>query len=358
MTRLIHTGDVHLGARLQFLGALGQTIRAQLRTTFARVLTLAQDRDAAAVLVAGDLFDSLHPEAVDLRCVVTEIRRIHPIPVILAPGTHDLLSPDSPYLRLPDPPDNCLVITQEGPQTIRLQGGALAIHARATRAARGDVPPLTDLRPDPAARFNIAMAHASVERGDIGGDPEHDAIVTEAAVRACGMQYLALGHWHTCAEQWPGLPCATWYCGSPEPVQFGLDLVGTALEVVLGDGRPQVIPHRVGTYRWRDEALAGPQTLARLHLRGTLPSGVTIDLAGLQADLADRFAYLHLDDRDLQVRWEDFDPETVFPPGTIGAAYVALAQEALQAAGEAERDHWQEVLRRGTALLAGREEVQ
>ena len=159
-------------------------------------------------------------------------------------------------------------------------------------------------------------------------------------------------------------------------MQFGADLVGTALEVVLGDGRPQVIPHRVGTYRWRDavldvaaleepaavrqavEALAGPQTLARLRLRGTLPSGVTIDLAGLQAALADRFAYLHLDDRDLQARWEDFDPATVFPPGTIGAAYVALAQEALQAAGEAERDHWQEVLRRGTALLAGREEVQ
>jgi len=42
MTRLIHTGDIHLGARLQFLGALGQTIRAQLRTTFARVLTLAR----------------------------------------------------------------------------------------------------------------------------------------------------------------------------------------------------------------------------------------------------------------------------------------------------------------------------
>jgi hypothetical protein len=61
---------------------------------------------------------------------------------------------------------------------------------------------------------------------------------------------------------------------------------------------------------------------------------------------------------DLHARWEDFDPATQFAPGTVGAAFVALAQEGLRAAGEPERAHWEEVLRRGTALLAGREDVE
>jgi DNA repair exonuclease SbcCD nuclease subunit len=376
MIRLIHTGDVHLGAPFPLLGEFGRSVRAQVRTTFARVLALARDRGAAAVLVAGDLFDRHRPDVADVRFVLEEIRKLRPLPVVLLPGTHDLLSPDSLYRSLPDPPDNCLLIDQDAPQTIFLEAVGLAIHARANRAKRGGDPPLARLRPDPRYQHNVAMAHASVERGDIGADPDHDYVISEADVRAAGMQYLALGHWHKCAEQFPGLPCVTWYSGSPEPLQFDTgDASGYALEVVLGDGRPQVIPHKIGTYRWQDvsldassvqhlqdvrralEGLADPQAILRVRLQGALPSTAAFDSETLRDDLAGRFAHLLLDVAGVRTRWEDFDPETVFPPGTIGAAFIALAQERLRGAGEADRALWEEVLRRGTALLAKQEDV-
>ena len=376
MIRLIHTGDVHLGAPFPLLGEFGRTVRAQVRTTFVRVLALARDRGAAAVLVAGDLFDRHRPDVADVRFVLEEVRKLRPLPVVILPGTHDVLSPDSIYRSLQDRPDNCLLIDQDGAQTVFLESSGLAIHARANRAKRGGDPPLAGLRPDPRARHNVAMAHASVERGDIDSDPDHDYVITQAEVQAAGMQYLALGHWHKCAEQFPGGACVTWYCGSPEPLQFDAgEASGYALEVVLGDQRPEVIPHRVGTYRWQEisleastlqhpqdvrralEGLADPQAILRVRLQGALPSTAAFDPEALRDELAGRFAHLLLDAAGVRTRWEDFDPETVFPPGTIGAAFVGLAQERLRGAGEADRGLWEEVLRRGTALLAKREDV-
>jgi DNA repair exonuclease SbcCD nuclease subunit len=54
MIRLIHTADVHIGRPFRFLGEFGRTVRAQIRETFARVLTLARDRGANVVLISGD----------------------------------------------------------------------------------------------------------------------------------------------------------------------------------------------------------------------------------------------------------------------------------------------------------------
>jgi hypothetical protein len=82
-----------------------------------------------------------------------------------------------------------------------------------------------------------------------------------------------------------------------------------------------------------------------------------VDAQALQEELAGRFAYLIVETGALRTRWEDFDATTVFPDGTIGAAFVRLAQARRAQAGEAERSLWDEVLRRGTALLANREDV-
>jgi DNA repair exonuclease SbcCD nuclease subunit len=376
MVRLIHTGDVHIGRPFQFLGEFGRIVSAQIRETFARVLALAPARDAAAVLVAGDLFDRHHPDVSDVRFALAEIRKLRPIPVVVLPGTHDLLSPDSVYCALRDPPDNLVLMSADPPQPHVIESAGLAIHGRANRAKRGGEPPLWGIQPDPRARFNVAMAHASVPRGDIGTDPDQDYVVTAADIQATGAQYCALGHWHKCAEQFPGQPFRAWYCGSPETLQFedGEDS-GFALEVVLDEGRTEVVPHRVGKYRWREvalavaalhvpedvrralEGLAAPDRILRLLLEGTLSGTAAFDPEAIRERLADRFAHLILDTASLHTRWEDFDPETVFPPGTIGAAFIGLAQERLREAAESDRTLWEEVLRRGTALLAGREDV-
>jgi len=376
MLRLLHTADVHLGRPFGLLGGFGRVVRQQLRTTFARVLALGRERNAAAVLIAGDLFDAERPDPSDRRFVLDEVRKVRPLPVYLLPGTHDLLGPHSVYRRLPERPDNLFVFDQEGPQTFVHEAVGLAVHARATRAARGGEPPLAGIQAAHRAPYNVAIAHASVPRADIPADPEHDALVTEAEIRRIGVQYLALGHWHKTAEYFPGNTFRAWYAGSPETLQFeDGEGSGYVLEVVLDGERVDVTPHRVGQYTWREVTVpvppdgtevdlrqailqhAGADRIVRVRLTGDIPGGAAVDAQALQEELAGRFAYLIVETGALRTRWEDFDATTVFPDGTIGAAFVRLAQARRAQAGEAERSLWDEVLRRGTALLANREDV-
>jgi len=376
MIRLIHTADVHIGRPFRFLGEFGRTVRAQIRETFARVLALARDRRANVVLAPGDIFDSHRPDGSDVRFVLDQIRRIRPIPVCVLPGTHDLLAPDSIYRTLRDRPENLHLFDGEDAQTVLFQDIGLAVHARANRSKRGGVPPLEAIRPHPQARHNVAMAHASIPLGHLTGDPDHDYFVSETEIRAAGVQYCALGHWHKVAEYFPGNPFRAWYCGSPETLQFeDGDASGYALEVILDENRVEVTQHRVGRFRWRHvaldvgslgsladlrgeiERLADPDGIVRVALQGALAASAAFDASELSDDLAGRFAHLIITLDGLRTRWEDFDPQTVFPPGTIGAAFVTLAQERLRQAGGGDRVHWEEVLRRGTALLAGREDV-
>lgn len=376
MLRLLHTADVHLGRPFGVLGDVGRVVRQQIRATFARVLAVGRERHAAAILIAGDLFDTDRPDPSDCRFVLEEIGRLRPLPVYILPGTHDLVSPHSIYRRLTNRPDNLFVFDQDGPQSFRHEAVGLAVHARATCATRGGEPPLAGIHADPRVRYNIAMAHASVPRGDIPADPEHEAMVTEAEIRRTGVQYVALGHWHTAAEYFPGNAFRAWYAGSPETLQFeDGDGSGSVLEVVLGDDRVEVTPHRVGHYQWRDVTVpvppegaeerlrevirrhGGPERIMRVRLTGDVPAAAAFDPQALQEDLAGHFAHLLIETDALRTRWEAFDATTVFPDGTIGAAFVRLAQARLAQAAEGERALWTEVLRRGTALLATREDV-
>lgn len=377
MIRIIHTADIHLGRAFKFLGDFGKTVRAQVRDTFKRIPRLARDRHADAILIPGDLFDSPRPDPLEIRLALDAIASADPIPVLVLPGTHDLFAPNSVYRRLAggERPRNLYLFDRDH-RTFYLRQLGLAIHGRANEVRQGGAPPLAGIVPHPEARFNIALAHASIALPHLMEGPDHDYFVSEADVRAAGIQYLALGHWHKCAEYFSGDSFRCWYAGSPETLQFeDGDASGYVLEVILREDAVEVRQERVGYYTWiaRDldvtampdrQALereildlAGADCIVRVSLTGARGAEAAFDIVELEEALAPQFAYFQLDARGLHTRWEDFDPTQLFPRGTAGAAFVSLAKERLAAAPEGEQAHWEEILRRGAALLAGREGV-
>jgi len=58
MITLLHTADWHLGASLQ-----GWPREAEQRDALAQLVAIAKTREVDAVVVAGDVFDSLNPSA-------------------------------------------------------------------------------------------------------------------------------------------------------------------------------------------------------------------------------------------------------------------------------------------------------
>ncbi len=57
MLKVLHTADIHLGAKFSGLGNKGASQREQLRATFKKVISTAINEKVNIVLIAGDKAD-------------------------------------------------------------------------------------------------------------------------------------------------------------------------------------------------------------------------------------------------------------------------------------------------------------
>ncbi|MBB6645815.1 DNA double-strand break repair protein Mre11 [Halobellus ruber] len=87
MTRVIHTGDTHLG----YAQYHSQTRQADFRDAFEQVVDDAVDADVDAVIHAGDLFHDRRPELRELLATIRLLRRLRTagIPFLAVVGNHE-----------------------------------------------------------------------------------------------------------------------------------------------------------------------------------------------------------------------------------------------------------------------------
>ncbi len=213
--KLLHFADLHLDA--PFAWATPETARVRRRNrreTLTRILRLAADERVDAILCAGDLFehDRVSPDSVEfLRGSFAEVG----LPVYLAPGNHDWLSPRSPYA-LAEWSANVRIFREASLEPVTLADG-LTLWGAAHRAPANTDPFFADFRPDRDG-VHLALAHAS-ERGALGwqesGKQPH-APFDAAELEAAGIHHAFLGHYHVPrdAERYT-------YPGNPDPLEFG-----------------------------------------------------------------------------------------------------------------------------------------
>ena len=103
MLRLIHTADVHLGARHDDLGEQAAAQRERQFAAFKAAIDLALSEKVDLFLIAGDLFDSNVQPRRSVERVAAELKRLADakIRTVIIPGTHDVLRPrlDLPGVR-------------------------------------------------------------------------------------------------------------------------------------------------------------------------------------------------------------------------------------------------------------------
>lgn len=360
--RFIHTADLHLGKPFSGMGEKGGALRAARFDTLGRIVELAQSERADCLVIAGDLFDSNEVRRETVRKTAELLSRIDPTPVLILPGTHDVLDEGSVFRTewLAACP-NVKVFGVDGP-TFKV--GETAFHGRANDTRQGGVHPLTTLAPDPSARHNVAVAHASVEIE--GKSSPEDYLVEPGELASSGMEYVALGHWHRKGE-FSSEEVVAWFCGAPEATKYDeSDGAGYVLLVELGDGRPSVKPLRVGTFEWKEKtldvstcppggpleseirSLQGDRVILRLRIKGTLQGGEELDAGALEEEFEGAFYHLEIDDS--RVRYPLEDVEGLFASGTVGDLYVSR-MKAL--AAEAETDDERAVLEKALSLGAG-----
>ena len=92
MLRIVHTADCHLDAPCASLDAgVRARVRAAEREAFTRVCTLAIERGAHALVIAGDLFERSEVGPAALHHALAQVARVTEAgtAVIVASGNHD-----------------------------------------------------------------------------------------------------------------------------------------------------------------------------------------------------------------------------------------------------------------------------
>ena len=320
--RILHTADWQIGMRAAHAGARAAEVREARLRAGERVVEEAAKRKVDLLLLAGDTFEDSTVDPVLVRRVVDLLART-PCPVLVLPGNHDPLGPGSVF-RHPawaEARPRVRVLEEAAPVEL---GEALILPAPVSARASTTDPTLA-LPPADRSRICIGVAHGSLRGAGCEVEPDDFPIAPEAAERA-GVDYLALGHWHSTLI-WPRADAARLaYSGTHETTKFGERASGCALEVTVdGPGRParvEVVPTGVLTWLSREvtlvsdddvtrlraelDAVAAPErALVRLILDGVLSEAGAQALAILEETLSARFLSVRVDRRAIAPRPDD-----------------------------------------------------
>jgi len=385
MLHLLHTADVHLGARHADLGYQAAAQRERQFAAFRATVDLALAEHVDALLIAGDLFDSNAQPRRSVERAVAELKRLTDaaIWVVIIPGTHDVYDRASVYRAydfvamagLPPDSDRLAILTPDRPDVV---SGILdlAVHGFVFPTKRAPRSPLAGFSAaaDHRARWHVGLIHGSLA---IPGKTDADEVVFAAGeISASHLDYLALGHWHSTQRGQAG--GTVWaYSGSPEPVAVDQDRAGNVLLVTLderaGVRHVTVEQRRVGKTRFDRleidagtlvsqpalvEQLAGmadPDLVLDVRLVGIRGDDLDVAPDEVERELADRFFRLRVRDAAAAALPDGPLP----PPDTIAGALVRDLEGSIadaEAGNKLEESlELRDALRLARLLLDGRE---
>ncbi len=290
--KFVHTADWQLGMAFGHVQEKADALRRARIDAVKQVLALAEREKADFVIAAGDLLDDnrISPEIVE---EMAKAIQSCPLKIYLLPGNHDPLTQDSPYIRCPNLfKGNAVVLGEQAP--LKVEGGTLYPCPALSRKSRIDPTKWIPARSvDDGIRVGIA-------HGSVNIPAENDFPIDANAAANLGLDYLALGHWHGEKK----INERTYYCGAPEATEFGQPDAGRALVVEISEHEavPKIRSVSTARYKWQEisrelhsvadaeqllkeiEALANPQTLLKLKLKGSLPPSEILKIESLNGD--------------------------------------------------------------------------
>lgn len=337
--RFLHTADWQIGMKAAHVGEAGTRVRDERLTAGRWAVEAARNAGAEFILVAGDTFGDNGVDRVLLQ-KVADILAGFAGPVYVIPGNHDPLVPGSVWEHPAwKSSGNVQVLRDEKP--IEIPGGML--YPCPVRAKRSGKDPTTWIRPEEGRGIRVGLAHGTVE-GVYQEEPDYP-IPRDAAERA-GLDYLALGHWHSTA-MYPGPDGAVQmaYSGTHETTKFGERDSGNALlvEIPAAGAPPLITPVRTGGLSWlvierelrdqgdiglireRAETIETPgSTLLDLRITGLLPTADREEVTRLLEILTSRFLWARLDVTRLRPSPDDEGWVAGLPTGILRDAAAKL----------------------------------
>lgn len=377
MLRIIHTSDIHLGAKFASLGKKADAQRQALKDSFAKVIDHAIASKANLFLITGDLFDSNFPSPQSVNFVRAQLARLNEerIWTMLLPGTHDCLAKSSVYTRedfARNMPyvhvfDEAAASAKEIPD---IDATVFAKPSAANKSTESPVAFLASATKSATTQYKIAMAHGSVQIE--GKSASDDMPITLREIAESGVQYLALGHWHG-AQDFSFGNTVAWYAGSPEVTYqegkggigqgyaLAVDVMETAKvkpvkiseKVVREVDIDMQIYENVENVVYELEKLADPNCLLLVNVFGFAESAVFVDPERIVQELEGKFFSMKVKNTTALKL-----PEVTalnYPEELVIGQFVRIMQKKLESAQTPEeRKMKEDALQIGIAELEGK----
>ena len=220
--KLLHAADFHLDSPFQgFTPEQREMLeKAALRLPLA-VARLCRERQCQMLLLSGDLFDGPYTRK-SCRALAEALEEAA-VPVVIAPGNHDHVGKDSPWLQ-ESWPENVHIFTHPALESRSFPELNCRVYGAGYTAM--DCPALLEnFAVSGEETYHIGVLHADPTAA---GSPY--CPITKSQVEKSGLSYLALGHIHKSGSftagrtlcAWPGCPMGRGY---DEPGQKGVLLV-------------------------------------------------------------------------------------------------------------------------------------
>lgn len=368
MIKILHTADLHLGKEFKHLKGFGKSLREAIQQSFSKIVDVALEKRVDIFIIAGDLFDSNMVSTKTIGSVIQQLNRLKGIPVCIVPGTHDCYDPSSIYRRKDFDDTGATIFRDENPTTVKFDKLNLAIHARANMTNLGEASPLQGLMPDKEKAFNIAIVHGAIKIESKHHPNEYAIDIQE--ISKCGMNYVALGHWHKCAD-YSSAKTKAWYAGSPETLQFeDGNSSGYVLLVNLDRDECKIEKLKIGRYIWQEVDIdistypsveqlkykilsySGSEKAVKVTIRGLISPNNTIDFVELSEELKDQFAFLRLESSAVHAVIPD-KINDLFPEKTLGYNFIKTLRSKMEGLPPERKAMLEEALRKGIALISG-----
>lgn len=179
--KILHTADLHLGApmRAHLPPREAKLRREELLSVFYRLLQMARSEKCAAVLIAGDLFDSEAAAAMLAATVLGEIEKYREIDFYYVCGNHE----KEDWLR------------RELPKNFHVFGNSFSFYSKENVVFFGkSFPKYSDFENISLQnnKINILILHGAWDTG-----VSKNAEIPLGLLHDKGVDYCALGHYHT-----------------------------------------------------------------------------------------------------------------------------------------------------------------
>lgn len=270
MLKILHTADIHLGAKMSFLEDRANVYRQGMIETLESIYDQAVKNKVDLVVFAGDIFDTPYPSKTTIDIVKNLFKKLadEGIYVAVIPGNHDYLAKGGVYDQGDVAQGDMKIIIFNNPQhnVAKIKELGLSIYASPNITPTSKQSPLPKMqKPKQADKnaplnpaqtittqgsdseetpINIAIAHGSAE---VKGEKADNYPITADEIASSGFNYIALGDWHKTLDVSAGKVKA-FYPGALEPLAVDQTESGNVLLVEIEQGKTVVKPLRIGKY--------------------------------------------------------------------------------------------------------------